>query len=348
MNAFDQEMTQHQVQWRRANVKSLEPGYQNGRPYPWILPPRLWEEGLWPGIRSGSLHSLPAYLAANGIEKHTGAHNLKSSWVLCANLYFPFGRPEGLDILTGFLRAQVSPLIESVVGVELEFALPFPLDPQALLGEPEGGRRGANQTSPDVAFLVRTSGGRGLILTENKLVEHSFYPCSGRKRSAQNRHPSACLDWPGLQASLRAQCWQLHWGDKGGGNRRYWDHFKLSEKGRAALRQCPAATAGYQLFRQQALAEAIADSGEYDLIVSCVAYDARNDTLRRCLRPTGVEDFSTGWGPLLEGKAQFRTFTHQEWVSWVRSHDAGGRWTDYLRYVEGRYDLAPARDGDPK
>lgn len=340
MNTFDQEITRHEVQWRRANLRSLEPGYQNGRPYPWILPRHLWEEGLWPGMRSGSLHSLPAYLAANRIGRHAGAHNLKSSWVLCANLYFPFGRPEGLGILAGFLRAHVSPQIESVEGVELEFALPSPLDPQTLLGEPQGGQRGANQTSPDVAFLVRTTTGVGLVLTENKLVEHSFYQCSGRKPSVKNRDSGRCLDWPKVQADPASQCWQLQWSTDKRENRRYWDYIRLSEHGRRALRWCPAATSGYQLFRQQALVEAIAQNGLYDLVVSCVAYDARNEDLIHSLRSTGVDNFATGWGPLFEGRAQFATFTHQEWVAWVRAHDTSGKWASWLSYVQARYDLA--------
>ena len=41
----------------------------------------------------------------------------------------------------------------------------------------------------------------------------------------------------------------------------------------AALPQCPAANSAYQLFRQQALAEGIAQSGMYDLVVSNVAVD---------------------------------------------------------------------------
>ncbi len=56
------------------------------------------------------------------------------------------------------------------------------------------------------------------------------------------------------------------------------------------LRSCPAAHAGYQLFRQQALAEGIAGSGKYDLVVSSLAVDDRNNTLRECLKKTGIAD----------------------------------------------------------
>ena len=330
-------MTERQKDWRRKNIASQECGYQGGKSYPWILPRRLWEEALWPGIRSRSTNSLPEYLRQNHVQKHRGVHNLKSSWVLCANLYFPFRQDGGLPILAGFLKEHVSPDIEAVETVELEYAEASPLDPQTLLGEPEGGQRGVNQTSPDVAFLVRTIGGKGLILTENKLVEHSFYPCSGRKSDVQNPDCRRCMDWQKLLSDLPGQCWQLQWEQGKRKNRKYWDHIRISEHGQRVLTQCPAATGGYQLFRQQALAEGIATSARYDLVVSCVAYDARNNELIHCLRSSGVANFAAGWGPLFDGLARFSTFTHQQWVAWVRAHDISGQWRDWLTYVETRY-----------
>jgi len=339
---FDKSLEAYQVVWRRAHIADQRQGTQNGRSRPWVLPSELWEKGLWPGIRSGSAHSLPAYLAEKRVEKHKGVHNLKSSWMLCANLYFPFGRDKGLPILAGFLKVHVSPRIEAVEAVELEYEEAPPLDPQTLLGEPEGGQRGANQTSPDVAFLVRTAGGKGLVLTENKLVEHSFYPCSGRKPQKRNPDSRRCLDWPQLLADLPGQCWQMQWEQGPRKNRKYWEHIRLSDHGRRVLTQCPAATAGYQLFRQQALAEGIAESGRYDLVVSGVAYDARNDALIHCLHDTGVEDFAAGWSALFDGRAQFATFTHQQWVAWVRAHDPADQWRDWLSYVEARYGYGEA------
>ena len=345
MTDFNKEMERHQVAWRQKHIADQRQGTQNGKMRPWILPSELWEKGLWPGIRSSSACSLPEYLATPGreVEKHKGVHNLKSSWVACANLYFPFRQAGGLPMLAGFLKQHVSPLIEAVEAVELEYAEEPPLDPQTLLGEPAGGHRGANQTSPDVAFLVRTAVGKGLILTENKLVEHSFYPCSGRKATVRNPDAGRCLDFQKLIADLPNQCWQLQWESETRKNRRYWDHIHLSEHGHRALNRCPAATDGYQLLRQQAMAEGIAISGKYDLVASCVTYDSRNQALIGCLRKTGIDDFSAGWGSLFTGRASFATFTHQQWVVWVSQHDHDGRWTDWITYVSERYGYPPFR-----
>lgn len=339
MNAFEEQMTQHQVRWRRANITSEAWGWQNRKQYPWILPHDSWEQGLWPGLRSGSVHSLTDYLHANQVQKHLGVHNLKSSWMLCANLYFPFGRSDwGRALLAGFLRERVHPAIHSVDAVELEYAESGDLHPSRLLGE-EGGSRGAGQTSPDLAFLV--NGGRGLILTENKFVEHSFYRCSARVRDGSserlgNPDPARCEDVSAILRDPARQCHQMAWG------RRYWDVLApvIDRERLLALSHCPAAHAGYQLFRQQALAEGIASSGKYDLVASCLAVDDRNETLRGCLKRTGIADIRQ-WGDLFVGKAHFAVFTHQQWVSWVRGQDSPGQWSDWLGYVEARYGFAP-------
>jgi len=66
------------------------------------LPENLWKEGLWEGIKD----SLPEYLNKEKVQRHKGCHNLKSSWVLCANLYFSFQRDK--ELLAGFLNKFVN------------------------------------------------------------------------------------------------------------------------------------------------------------------------------------------------------------------------------------------------
>ena len=339
MDGFNSDMTTYQVAWRQSHVLSTEWGWHKRKQYPWILPSEHWEEGLWPGIRTSSDNPLTDYLRRNRVQKHSGVHNLKSSWVHCANLYFPFRASEqGRRLLAGFLQQYVSPQIHSVDSLELEYAESGDLHPSVLLGE-EGGARGAGQTSPDLGLLVNE--GRGLVLIENKLVEHSFYPCSARRHKgsaarAANPDPSRCDNALAVLDHHQSMCHQAAWG------RRYWEHLApVSNRDRvASLRRCPAATAGYQLFRQQALAEGIAASGKYSLVLSCVALDERNDTLKSCLRSTGIPDLRH-WADLFRGRARFTVFTHQAWVAWVRAHDRHGLWADWLSYVEQRYGYVP-------
>ena len=337
-SSFDSAMNDAQVEWRKKHVTTQEKGSQNGSVHPWILPHNHWQEGLWPGIRRGQPNDLDAYLRAGGIQRHTGVHNLKSSWMLGANLYFAHRLDPAM--LAGFLAATVDSRIVEVEELELEWAAAAPLDPPTLLGEPAG-QRGAGQTSPDVAFVVRLrGGGRGLVLTEVKFTEHSFYPCSGRKKEYGNPDSSRCLDVQAVLDDPNANCHLTTWANGTRTNRRYWDYIAVSELGRRTLRRCPASTAGYQLFRQQALAEALARQGEYELVVSCVAYDGRNGPLSGSLKRAGVADFAVEWGGLFEGRSRFATFTHQEWVRWVRDEDAGHRWGDWVDWVEERYGMA--------
>ncbi|MHC4441127.1 MAG: PGN_0703 family putative restriction endonuclease [Planctomycetota bacterium] len=333
--SFDKVMNEHQVAWRERHIPYSDQGVQNRVRRPWLLPKNRWQDGLWEGIRDCSSNSLPQYLKEAKVQEHRGVHNLKSSWILCANLYFPFRQDR--ELLAGFLAQHVSGCIKSVDGIELEYAEPEPLDPSTLLGEP-GGIRGTNQTSPDVAFIVTTTNdNKGLVLTENKLTEHSFYRCSGRDNKHGNPDNKRCLDFAKIYSDLANQCYQLNWENEHRPNRKYWDHIKISKHGHQVLKICPAANGGYQLFRQQALAEAIAQSGKYELVISCVAYDERNAGLIGCLKSMGIEDFRQGWASLFEGKTGFATFSHQQWIEWVHENDQQGRWQDWLKYVGERY-----------
>ena len=320
MGKFVDQQNKHQSKWRMKNVDSKELGTQNGYRRQWILPKQLWEQGLWPEIRSGTERSLLKYLKENKIQKHSGVHNLKSSWVLTANIYFAHRRDP--SILAGFLKNHICEDIVEVIDLDLEWTGEGPLQPSVLLGE-KGGNRGANQTSPDVAFIVRLKNGhRGIILTEVKFTEHSFYRCSGRVSKNGNPDSGKCLSGELIVANPQRHCYLANWESPNGReNRRYWEYINICETARKQLHYCPAAVAGYQLFRQQAYAEAIASQDEYQLVVSCVAYDKRNQTLERSLNSTGVSNFTTDWSPLFNGRTKFKTFTHQEWVKWLRNRD---------------------------
>lgn len=217
MKDFDQWLTQCQIERRKANLESKEQGRWGGRPYAHILPKDLWEEGLWPGIGRESQNSLPTYLQRTGVQKHRYAHHHNSSWILCANLYFPFrGGAGGKALFASFLKRHVASEIESLEEIELEYAEDRELHPSHLLGE-QGGNRGANQTSPDLGLLV--NGSRGLVLVENKPAEKSFYECSawrhkGSSRRPGNPDPDRCNNPLAIAKDYASQCHQHHpaWG----------------------------------------------------------------------------------------------------------------------------------------
>ncbi|MBL7111062.1 MAG: hypothetical protein ISS19_03890 [Bacteroidales bacterium] len=330
---FILEQRKHQIIWRKTNISTTEKGFQNGKDYEHIIPKNKWKETLWSGIRTG----LPAYLDQKNIQHHTGTHNLLSSWIVCANLYFPVRLNKSLQqLMLAFLKQRVSSEITEIEEVELEFAFPEKdgLHPSLLLGELDG-NRGSGQTSPDVAFIVKTPFSKGIVLTECKYTEHSFYKCSARRTIDKgeregNPNPTRCMQSRSV-IDYKTICHQTIWG------RKYWNNLHLSNYGRTTLKRCPAATAGYQLFRQQALAEGIRKSSEFSLVASSVAFDARNNTLIECLKSTGINDFQTEWAKLFDGKAIFKTWTHQEWVQFVRANQVNGEFNNWLGYLNKRY-----------
>jgi hypothetical protein len=333
MGNFNLDQRKAQIVWRKNNISNTVKGRQNGSEYQHIIPKQIWTESLWSGIRT----DLPKYLKSKNIHPHSGVHNLVSSWVISANLYFPIYQEESLKgLMLEFLKQKISSEITEISEVTLEFAFSKgnALHPAPLLGEQDG-NRGSGQTSPDVAFIVKTKTGKGIILTECKFTEHSFYRCSARRitdkgvRKANPDSNRCMLD--SSSCNYENICHQTVWG------RKYWSLLKLSNKGKSTLQRCPAATAGYQLFRQQALAEGIMQSGDYSLVVSSVAFDNRNEGLKRCLKRTGIDDFQTGWGDIFDGKAKFKTWTHQEWVQFVRDNQTNGEFTDWLNYLKERY-----------
>lgn len=284
-------------------------------------------------------NELKEYISKEGIQIHTGHKNLKSSWVLCANLYFLVrSNPSFKKLMLGFLKEKISDKITKITELELEFAFPQgdALHPENLLGE-KGGSRGSGQTSPDIAFIVKTKQGKGIILTECKYTETSFYKCSARKSDknknrVDNPDPTRCLK------SLNEVEYSTFCFQKKNLGRKYIELLKFSQDAKKYLKQCPAATNGYQLFRQQALAEGIATkSNEYDLVVSSVAFDQKNTDLISCLSPIGVDDFQSGWANIFEGKALFKTWTHQEWVQYVRTNQLDNKFNSWLQYMEDRY-----------
>ena len=327
--------------WRVGRISAPEWGTQkhpsepNEKPYRHIVPFDNWEETLFEGIKC----ELTKYIKVPGqeINTHDGVHNLLSSWILCANLYFLARTDEKFKaLMVDFLKLKVSDKIAEITDIELEFAFPKGdnLHPELLLGELNGSR-GKYQTSPDIAFFVKTKTGIGIILTESKYLEHNFYPCStnpDQSKKVNNPNPdfSRCKQ-SAKGYDYKSICYQTVM------KRKYMDLIDFSSIAENVLLQCPAASDGYQLFRQQALAEGIAKSGRFDLVVSSVAFDDRNSDLKECLRTSGIDDFQTGWGELFEGKAIFKTWTHQDWVKFVRDNQVNGEFDEWLDYLNQRY-----------
>jgi len=331
---FTNRVEQQQIGWKLKYVNDQRSQtWNNGKVYAHLLPKDIWDQGLWEGVRQEVLD----YIRDERIQPHPMKHSLKSSWTLCINLYFIIKKSAHFqELMLQFLKSRLGNGILSVDDVNFEFALPYgdELNQSLLLGEKEGGR-GVGQTSPDVALSIMTDSGPGLILIECKYTEKSFYRCSARSTSERgdklvNPDPQRCMQKADLTC-YRDICHQKEWG------RQYLNILELSAYGIKTLNNCPAATSGYQLLRQQALAEGIARSGRYAHVYNSVAYDQNNTDLINCLNKTGLKDWTKNWGRIFSGNAEYFSFTHQEWVSFVRDNHVNGLSKKWLTYIHGRY-----------
>jgi hypothetical protein len=288
---------------------------------------------------------LKCYIEVEQIQANAGKHNLKSSWTQCANTFFPFRLNHNMkNMLASFLNRELNLNVSFIDSIDLEYAAPGKLSPSYLLGE-QGGMRGSGQTSPDVAVQFSCKDGKcGIYLIENKYTEHHFYGCSAAKKTIDKAHshlglrPNPDLDRCRSITTLindpENTCHQIAW------KRSYWtrliDH--VNKPVWRNIPYCPAMHDGYQLFRQQALAEGMIDLGLFDYVISGVAYDGRNTELMACLNNIGINDIRRDWPTLFSANSEviFHCFSHQQFVSWV-SRSRSNYIQEWGRYLRNRY-----------
>lgn len=339
---FWKQAEEHQLLWRqKENILIDQNGTQNGITKEYILPNEEWLQGVWQEIRD----QLERYIEANEIQANTGKHNLKSSWTQCANIFIPFKyNPHMKSMLVSFLKRELNFNISSINSVELEYEAPGKSAPGPLLGE-RGGMRGSGQTSPDTAILFTCADGKcGIYLIENKYTEHHFYRCSAARKTITKAHslqglcpnpnPERCYNMQSLVNNTNTNCHQSVWG------RRYWEilEYHMNKSALSDLPYCPAKNDGYQLLRQQALAQGIADIGLFDYVISGVAYDERNVGLIACLSNLGLADFRRDWPNLynVNSKVIFHCFSHQNLFSWV-TRSRSSYIKSWGKYINERY-----------
>jgi hypothetical protein len=319
-----------QIEWRKKqNNISEEYGSQNGNKYAHIVKKDEWLKTVWEQFNN----ELFEYLKKEKIQHHTGSHNLLSSWVLCSNLYFgTIINNNQKEVFRLFLEYKLGIKIDSIKKVHLEFVLTEKLSPRILLGEP-GGIRGTRQTTPDLAIEYISNGKEELILVECKYTEHSFYDCPVKE--------AVCCK---CVSQLKTYCVS-----KDKLKRKYWDYLTISEYGFLKLHFCPAYIGGYQIFRQQALAEAILEHGNYNNVWSCIAYDGRNPSLMECMKDnnnisnienaTPIYSIKDEWEKLFKLKTKFSVWEHQEWIKFVTENGKDKFNEDWIKYIKDRYIL---------
>jgi hypothetical protein len=260
---FVQAETRRQVLWKRQTWADLGDGPHakfKEHTYPHILPEAEWRLNLFPPIAEAA----EAYLVEENVEIHSERANLRSSQFACLNLLFPLK----LNLLAAAkVLAPCLPGVRRVCGIEFEVT--GDAAAVAFMGEPPGGKRGANRTSIDAEVTWTDEANAGttrphLTLIEWKYTEEGFGSCGGYA-SRGNPHPQTCER---LHAATDrgASCY-LASGTSSRVRRNYWKHTPpawLSEL--AGSVGCPFRGPLYQLWRQQLLAGHFAATGGYSSV----------------------------------------------------------------------------------
>lgn len=338
MKDFENSMKNYQTTWRSTNLPLIiGNGEQNGVTKPYILLKKDYRQSFFPDIRDSLFEELDGYVKSKRVKPHTGIHNLMSSWVVCANMYWPFRNPEGFTLLASFLKQVTGLDIHEITDIDLEYEDDdIDFKPGKLLGEDDGGMRGSGQTSPDLAIRFITKDGKtGITLIESKFSEHSFYSCSGYSKTKPgkpiNDKKERCLNPSLIVDSNFKECHLATW------DRKYWDLLgkELDRSKFSSLKKCPMSSSCYQLFRQQALAKGLEQ--KYDISVSAVATDSRNEELKNSSIRNGMKPFPEGWRELFPNLKLY-WFSHNEWFNYVRTNNSNGRWNEWIEYIGVRYD----------
>jgi len=330
LNAFEQEETRRQAQFKRDHWPELHDGSWAGRPgytYPHILPEGQDHLNLYAGTRDAVL----SYLKEKDIAAHREFANLRSSQVCCLNFLFPWRTR--LDAAAVALR----PLLPDVVKVEkIEFEYTGPDGATDWLGEPPGGKRGQNRTSADAAvWWADTEGHSRLTLIEWKYTERQFGTCGGfasdgnkRKDRCRQRAEGAEPPW---------KCYLVS-GDCSRTTREYWK--RLGAAGIDLLPYegdlCPFAGPFYQLMRLHLLAAYCAQQDAAREADFAAVHFARNsflDTPPRELRHLGAT-VAEAWKRLLGRPDDLRVCNAESLATGIR---ASGAFPDLADYLAKRY-----------
>ena len=286
-----------------------EKGSWGNKEYAHILPRKRWKMNLWEGIRQEAVD----YFQVNKLTWHTDKHNLRSSQVLCVNIFFPFK-----DQLSSFNHAfkHYLPNFSSFVPGSMEFEF---VDKENLLCEKSGAK-----TSVDVKLEWTDHDNlRNLLLLEFKFTEQRFGKCNSARNDRDCDKARQIIEDP-LKCYLTSR------------GIRYWE---LISKKKGPIKQnelclkgaCPFRYDFYQLMRNQLLAYELEKNLGYDKVIFGVLFPRQNMKIQEMGR--NKENPIEAWYSIIKNKNRFVSI-HLENMIAELSHNNPyifNKWRVYLR-----------------
>ena len=334
LNAFEQQETKRQIDFKRRNWPKLPDGRFSKQPnitYPHILPEGELHKSFWSKIAEQVLN----YCADEDIAVHSEALNLRSSQVCCFNFMFPLRQDL---VLAKKALLPMLPGVEEILGFEFEYTGPQEQqkDISRWLGEPASGKRGQNRTSIDVAiFWKDREGRRCLTLAEWKYTERQYGDCGGF-RSTGNTKKEFCQSGMQSPADVRGNCYLT----VGRNTRTYWDNLGEAgidiDKALAGVEGCPFRGPFYQLLRQYLLAARLRQTGHFDSVdVVSIGFrgNANLEDVPAHLVPLG-QTVIEAWNSILLPPVPRMRHVYVEDIMNSAGNSGDPDWREYIR---GRY-----------
>lgn len=334
---FIQAETRRQIAFKRRLFPDLPDGPHakfTEHTYPHILPEADWRLNLFPPIAAAA----EAYLHAENIEIHSENANLRSSQFACLNALFP------LRLNLDAARTFLTPCLPGVRRVlSIEFEVTGDAAALAFMGDPPGGKRGANRTSIDAVVEWLDDAEPSPHATkphctfiEWKYTEEGFGSCGGYA-SKGNPNPRVCETLDPLK-NPATSCY-LASGASARVRRHYWRHTPPTWlNALAGATGCPFRGPLYQLWRQRLLAEHFASTGRYSG-VNLVAIHWQGNSSLAALPPalSGAARPKESVGQLWNRAAG--PFTEVSIEALLRAYDAAptSQLSEWREYVRERY-----------
>lgn len=324
LNAFQKKLYMHLIDWKFENLRIFEPGHHGENVYDYMFPDEYIKKHPLPPFIYDGLHKAIEDMQKGkfAYKVHKMAYHMASSQTACVNLFMPILLDDQADIIVrnipgcpkDFLRIDRDRLYK---GFCFEYWGQDFACSKGVLGD----HSNAAGTDSDLAIAyINDKGEHCLWLIEHKLTEKEFTTCGGYK-SDGNKDKEACRT-NGLSdlISFPNRC---HY------HRIGYDYWNITAQNQNAFKidsefhRCPFCGGMNQLWRNQLLAFAYMNCGQYAHVSFSVVHHRDNDSLETTLME---------YRNLITSEITMTSFTNEDVVSVVEKISSGlSEWAIWYR-----------------
>ena len=329
---FQKQLYMHLIDWKIEKLNISEPGYYKGQPYDYMFPDEyIRKHSIPPFIHRGIHEEIEKMQKGKFAYKvHKMAFHMASSQTACVNLFMPLLLDENADTII----RNIPGCPDDFVKIDKErlhkgfcfeyWGQDFTSD-KGLLGD----HSNAAGTDSDLAVAYLNGNGEHCLwLIEHKLTEQEFTTCGGY-RSKGNNEKGSC-ETNGISDLLNNPS-RCHY------HRIGYEYWNIMANKQCAFKidpdshRCPFCGGMNQLWRNQLLAFAYMDSGQYARVSFSVVHHRDNHSL---------ENTMNEYRSLVTSEITMTSFTNEDVVTAVEKHSPAlaewARWYRDLYHIIGK------------